>query len=135
MTAPPRPVPDTADPDLAPYWEGVARGVLLVPRCPSCGQLRWPPRGSCPDCGLVEFGWAEVGPGGTLHSYAVVNRAFHPAFAAEIPYILAVVEVASGVRFLGRLTGTDAAGITLGMPVTAEFTDVPGATLVYWRPV
>ncbi|HEY1921092.1 MAG TPA: OB-fold domain-containing protein [Streptosporangiaceae bacterium] len=134
MTAPPRPVPDAGEPELAGYWEGVSRGVLQVPQCPNCGVLRWPPRSACPACGVVDFSWTAVPSTGTLHSYAVVNRAFHPAFADDVPYILAVVQVAPGVRFLGRLTDMPADGIRLGAPVTAEFTDVAGSTLVYWRP-
>jgi uncharacterized OB-fold protein len=134
MTAVPRPVPAVDAPELAGYWEGVARQVLQVPQCPSCHALRWPPRGACPVCGVVEFGWAPVPAAGTLHSYAVVNRAFHPAFAGEIPYTLCVTEVAPGVRFLGRLVGVADRDIELGMPVTAEFADAGGARLVYWRP-
>lgn len=130
-----RPIPPKDSPELAGYWEGVARQVLQVPQCPSCHSLRWPPRSACPDCGVVQFAWSPVPSTGTLQSYAVVNRAFHPAFADEIPYTLCVTEVAEGVRFLGRLLGAAAGDIRLGMPLTADFVDTFGTRLVYWRPV
>lgn len=129
-----RPVPATDSAELAVYWDGVRRGVLQVPKCPSCHALRWPPRSACPACGVVEFDWVPVPHTGTLHSYAVVNRAFHPAFADEIPYTLCVTEVAAGIRFLGRLVDVATDDIRFGMPVTAGFVDFPGSRLVYWRP-
>jgi uncharacterized OB-fold protein len=129
-----RPLPAGDSPALAGYWAGVSEGVLRVPRCGACGQLCWPPRGSCPACGGMDLGWAQVPATATLHSYAAVNRAFHPAFADELPYTLCVAEVMEGVRFLGRLIDTPAGDIRIGMPLEAVFTDVGGATLVYWRP-
>jgi uncharacterized OB-fold protein len=129
----PGPVPAEDAPELAGYREGLARQVLQVPQCPSCGSLRWPPRSACPACGVVDFAWTPVPAAGTLHSYAVVNRAFHPAFAGEIPYLLCVTEVTAGVRFLGRLIGVAPSDVWLGMPLTAEFVDVSGVRLVYWR--
>ncbi len=42
---------------------------------------------------------------GTIWSYVVYHRAFHPGFAAELPYVVAIVENADGVRYTGRVVG------------------------------
>ena len=31
------------NPDAKPYFEGLARGVIMVQRCPACGAVQFPP--------------------------------------------------------------------------------------------
>src|SRR4051794_1289881 len=43
-------LPDLSEPTTAPFWEGAARGELLVQACGECAKWRVPPRPLCPYC-------------------------------------------------------------------------------------
>ena len=56
-------------------------------------------------------------------------------FAHQLPYVLAMVDLAEGVRMFGTLTDVDVESVEIGMPVTAYAREYePGRALVYWRP-
>src|SRR6516162_6683831 len=74
------PLPDVDDPLTAPYFEGAARGELTVTRCVACGEYVWYPQEQCPHHGGA-LEWVTVSGRATLFSWAVVHRAFLPAFA------------------------------------------------------
>jgi len=111
----PRPTEDTQ-----PYWDGLARGVLLVQRCKQCGKLRHYPRPVCDGCWSMEHEWAALSGEGRVHSWTVCHHPFHLGFKAQSPYTLVMVDLAEGVRALGQWRG-DAAALRLGAPVRAGF--------------
>ena len=59
-----------------------------------------------------------------------------------VPFVVALVELAEGVRMLGELRGVDPGDVRVGMPVEAIFLDFPGDddtggdpwTLYAWQP-
>jgi uncharacterized OB-fold protein len=88
----------------------------------------------CPECQADRGVWTEVRPTGLLWSVATYHRALDPAFADEVPYSVALVELDDGPRMYGRLSG-DPETFVLDTPVRATFSDVaPGVTLVGWTP-
>ncbi|MDP1875617.1 Zn-ribbon domain-containing OB-fold protein, partial [Phenylobacterium sp.] len=50
-------------------------------------------------------------------SWTVTHQALHPAFATEIPYVAALVELDEGVRMASRLLNCDSNTLILGIPV------------------
>src|SRR5438270_7755216 len=96
-------VTTTAQPMSGAYWEGAARGKLVLQRCGECGKIRHYPRVLCDGCYSFAVEPFEAQGRGTIHSWTVAHHAFDPAVAAEIPYVLATVDLAEGVRVLGRL--------------------------------
>src|SRR4051812_36831624 len=87
------PLPDTAHPLTAPFYAGAAGGELVIPRCASCGRFVWYPEEKCPDDGGA-LEWEPVSGDATLFSWAVVQRAFLPAFADKVPFVTALVALA-----------------------------------------
>ena len=87
------------------YWEGAARGVLVVQKCADCGRLRHYPRSMCAACHSFEVEHVELSGEGTVHSWTVAHQAFAPDMSDQVPYTLVTVDVADGVRVLGRLEG------------------------------
>ncbi|AWI29860.1 bifunctional MaoC family dehydratase N-terminal/OB-fold nucleic acid binding domain-containing protein [Streptomyces tirandamycinicus] len=73
----PRPVVNR---DNAGFWAGVAEHRLLIQRCASCGQLRFPWLPGCGGCGSAEWGVVEAEGAGTVYSYVVVHHPRFPAF-------------------------------------------------------
>ncbi len=85
-----------------PYWEAAAQGRLVLQACAACGTLRHYPRLLCTQCFSDAATWHTASGRGHIHSWTVAHHAFHPAFAAELPYTLVTVDLAEGVRALGR---------------------------------
>lgn len=71
------------------------------------------------------------------HTYTVVRHATHYAFAGQIPYVLAIVELAEGPRLVTALTGVgiEPGEVRVGLPVRVVFREVAdGVTLPYFEP-
>jgi uncharacterized protein len=119
----------------APYWAAAREGRLTVQECQSCRQVWHPPLPRCPHCHAENLGWRAVSGDGTVYSYTVVRHPTHFAFAGQIPYILAIVELAEGPRLVTALTGIESHQARVGMPVRAVFRPVTDAvTLPYFEP-
>jgi uncharacterized OB-fold protein len=130
------PLPDVDDPLTAPYFAGAARGELMVTRCASCGAYVWYPQERCPDDeGALE--WVAVSGRATLFSWAVVHRAFLPAFADMVPFVTALVAIDEdpSVRLCTYLVDADSGTLTADAPVVVtfrplEFSTVPDKSVV-----
>ncbi|WP_198653648.1 Zn-ribbon domain-containing OB-fold protein [Actinocorallia populi] len=127
---PPRPVP-VPDGLSAPYWEAAAREVLVAARCSRCSALSVPPDPVCPHCRSTDpaFTFEPVSGRGVLRSWTIVRQPFLPGFKADVPFVLADVELAeqAGARMIGRLLDGPDAPLRQGAAVRAAFEDVaPG---------
>lgn len=116
--APPSPTPDA---DSAFYWEGLRQRRILMQQCASCSRTRFPAMPSCPYCASREWELVEVKGAGSIYSWIVVHRAFDPAFATEVPYVIATVDVDEGPRVAVRIDGAE--GLTFGSRVRPVFVD------------
>jgi uncharacterized OB-fold protein len=117
------PLPDTDWPPTREFWAAAARGELAVPRCDACGRYVWYPDGTCRFCGAQTCTWTTVSGRGRLYSWSVVRRAFIPQFAAEVPYVTALVAIDEdpAVRIVTRLVDCDPARLQVNMPVRVVF--------------
>ena len=119
--------------DTQPYWDGLARGALLVQRCGECGTVRHYPRPMCDRCFAFAHDWVEASGEATVHSWTVTHHAFHPAFKAALPYALVTADLPEGVRVLAPLEGVDAMELRVGLRLRLGVRDglpVLRATLV-----
>jgi uncharacterized protein len=110
-----------ADGDSQFYWDGLRARRLLVQRCAHCGRHRFPPMPACPSCASPASEIVELEPRATIYSWIVVHRALDPAFQDQVPYVIAVVEVATGCRLLARLEHQEP--IEAGQSATGWFVD------------
>jgi len=118
VTAVAPPVPDQ---DSAFFWQGLREHKLLLQQCTACNRFRFPPMPACPYCASPKSVERRSKGEGKVYSWIVVHRAFDPAFAADVPYILASIDLEEGGRIVGRLEGTDKA--EFDMRVTAKYAD------------
>ncbi len=121
-------------PDTEFFWVGTKAGELRIQRCGGCGALRHPPGPACLSCGSVGKADYQLAAGtGSVYSY-IVHR--HPPVPGkELPIVIALVELAEGVRMLGELTGIDPANVAIGMPVRVHLRRVDDdLVLPDWRP-
>jgi uncharacterized protein len=101
------------------FWDGCARGELLIQRCASCGTLRHPPRPACGVCRSLEWDTQRSSGRGTVHSYVVHHYPPVPGF--DPPYVVVLVELEEGTRLVSNLVGVDPSEIVIGMPVEVSF--------------
>ena len=119
--------------DNAFFWEGAAKGVLLIQRCASCSRLRHPPGPMCPHCHSLEWNTLEASGRGRIYSFVVAHHPAIPPF--EYPNLIVLVELDEGTRLVSNLLGIDPAEVEIGMPVQVEFTKVDDAlVLPLFRP-
>ncbi len=118
-----------------PYWDSARAGRLAVQRCRSCGRIWHPPLPACPHCHGTDLGWREVSGAGSVYTYTVVRHATHAALADQVPYVVAIVELAEGPRLVTGVTGCAPEHVRVGMAVRACFRQVAdGVTLPYFEP-
>jgi uncharacterized protein len=123
-----KPVPVASD-FSQPYWDGVAAGQLRAQRCKGCGVLRHYPRLLCNACYSDTVEWVDLTGHGKIHSWTVAHHPYHPAFTAEVPYTLVLVDLDEGIRAMGRWQGETPA---IGQVVSGEFVSREGsADLVF----
>jgi uncharacterized protein len=117
------------------YWEALARHELYVQRCRDCGTVRFPPRAVCTSCMSSATEWLRCSGRGTVYSFTVTHQNQAPGFREELPYVLAIVELAEGPRVMTNLVGGAPDAVRIGMAVEVVFDDVvPGTTLAKFRP-
>lgn len=132
QTAPPVPQPDAV---TRPFWDGCARRELLYQQCGRCAHRWLPPSVACPRCWADDVDWARASGEATVFSFAVYRRAYHPAFAASLPYVVAAVELAEGPRLLSNVVGAPPEKLRVGTRVRLEFEERNGAVLPVFRPL
>ncbi len=120
---PAKPVPVPSE-DSRPFWEATRDGELRLQRCADCGAFRFPPGVLCPECGSASAEWKALSGRGTVYSYVVFHRAYHPAFAQDLPYAVACVQLEEGPRLLSNIVGIEPARIRCDMPVEVLFEKV-----------
>ena len=112
----PRPSPESR-----PFWEGAKANNLLLPRCNACGRFWFPPSARCVHCLSSDFSWVESAGQGRIYSFVVFHRVYHPAFEQDVPYTVAIVELAEGPRVLANIVGTPPDDVRCDMRVRVVF--------------
>jgi uncharacterized OB-fold protein len=97
-----------------------SRYRLEAARCDACGTVTFPPRLVCPSCRARKFAVVPLKPEGKVITWTVIHVG-PSSHKHEVPYALAVVELAAGVRITCQIADLDPAQVTAGMPVRLEF--------------
>jgi hypothetical protein len=120
MTDYAKPLPTLSD-ENRPFWEACRAGRLSLQRCDSCAHLRYPISPVCPRCLSAGFEWTPVSGRGSVFSYIVFHKAYHPGFKAELPYNVALVQLNEGPRMYSNIVGTPNDQVRIGDPVEVVF--------------
>ncbi len=119
----------------AEFYAHCARQELCFQRCDDCGRWRHLPRHMCEGCGSPRSSWTASSGRGHIHSWTVTHEALHPAFAGELPYVVAVIELEEGVRMVAGVRGIAAEELALELPVEVGFERVSDeVVLPYFHP-
>jgi uncharacterized OB-fold protein len=111
----PLPAPDA---DSAAFWRGMRDGVLLLQHCGDCGNVQYYQQAMCRECGGENLAHRAASGRGKVHSFSVVHRAPGPAFKADVPYAVLLVELEEGPRMISTYTGGKPDDVVFDMAVT-----------------
>ena len=113
-------------PENERYWQGCKAHELWLRYCNRCQKPYFYPRDVCPLCGGRDVTWRRMSGRGTIHTFAIAQRAPSPAFRDDVPFIIAIVELEEGPRMMTNIVGVapDPAAVRVGMPVEVVFEDI-----------
>ncbi len=125
----PKPKPRPA-PESIPYWKAAHEHRLSLPKCDACEQFWFPPSNACRHCLSPNFHFEDVSGRGKVYSFVTYHRVYRPAFAADVPYVVALVELEEGPRLLTNILGISHEDVRCEMPVEVVFDDVDADTSI-----
>ena len=109
---------------MEPFFAAARKRRLVVQRCTDCGELRFPARELCRACLGTTSEWVPVSGRGEVFSYNVMHHVYHPAFADDVPYVVAIVKLEEGVKLTTSLVGASPDTVRIGAPVEPVFDDL-----------
>lgn len=122
MAGAPMPLPLPApNADSAAYWAGAKAGKLMLQRCRACNATWFLSRHLCASCWSDQVESVEASGRGRVHSFTVIHRAPSAAFAGEVPYVVALIDLAEGPRMLANIVGAGAREVAIDEAVKVVF--------------
>ena len=121
----------TPDADDQYFWDGVARGELLLQRCAVCSALRQPPSPMCPGCSSLEWDTQRASGRAQVYSW-IASR--HPTEKDASPRIVVLLDLEEGVRLVSNLVEAELSDVHHGLAVELVFVEYGDVTLPQFRP-
>lgn len=115
----------TRTPANAPLLDAWARGELSLQQCEACDARVFFPRELCPACWSPRLAWKPSPGRGAIVSFTRIHRQIHPAFAAEVPTLLAEIRLDDGWLMITRVLATD--GVEIASGTRVELVPLPEA--------
>ena len=112
------------DEETKPFWDYCKQHELRMQKCLKCGHIRYPVGPICTNCHHMESEWVKLSGKGTVFSFIIVHRPYHPGFADEIPYTVAIIETEEGPRLVSNIIGCKPEEVQIGMAVEVSFEDI-----------
>ena len=111
----------TPTPESAAYWEACNEGRLVIQRCGACGHHQFYPRLLCTRCMSGDLGWHEASGQGRVKSFTIIRRPVTEAYADDVPYVVALIELAEGPTMMSNVVDCDPETVAIGMAVGVDF--------------
>lgn len=120
VAANPKPIPEI-NAHSKPYWDGAQRGELMIQRCRGTGKpfmyaRCWSPFDFSPDPI-----WEKASGLGTVFSYTIVYQPPYPAFKADCPFVMAIIQLDEGPQMMSNILNCDPESVCIGMKVKVCF--------------
>lgn len=114
----PRPTPETKA-----YWEGCRNHELLLQRCGQCNEMQFYPRVVCAKCMSDDLEWVKASGRGKIVTLTIVRRAVSEAYAADVPYVVALVKLDEGPTMMSNIVQCSPEKLEIGSSVQVLFED------------
>jgi hypothetical protein len=128
-----KPLPKITD-ETRPFWDGAREGRLRMQKCCECGHIRFPISFVCSKCLSCETEWIDLSGRGEVFAYIVFHQLYNKAFAKDIPYNVALVQLEEGPRMYSNVVDCANDDVKVGDKLEAVFVPVtPQVTLPKFR--
>lgn len=67
--------------------------------------------------------WIQTAGRGEVLSYTIITRAVSEAYAADVPYVVALIKLQEGPCMMSNIINCAAEEVCIGMPVAVVFED------------
>ncbi len=108
------------------YWEKCKKHELWLRYDNDAQQAYFYPRDISPITFSRNTTWIQASGKATLFTYAIVHRAPHPGFVADVPFVTAMVELEEGPIMPTNIVMDEPTPekLQIGMPLEVVFEDV-----------
>jgi uncharacterized OB-fold protein len=104
------------------FVDAIERGDAEYVRCAVCDAAELPPRTTCAECGSTDVEPRDLPDGGEILTFTEITTTFQK-FEDEVPYTVAVAELADDLRVTGQVRGAESVGIGDEVTVGVERRD------------
>ncbi len=100
-----------------PFWDAIDAGNFVLARC-TCGAY-YARLQACLACGAdaQSLTWVPASGRGTVRTFIVFDKPYHPYFKERLPYVVAVVTLEEGPEITTNIVDSDVSDIEIGVPV------------------
>ncbi|KAA5826017.1 OB-fold domain-containing protein [Saccharopolyspora hirsuta] len=127
-------VPVARDAESAPFYDGTARGELLLRRCEDCSSVSAPNAESCSACSCARLAWVPALGTAKLVTWTVVHGR-SPADGEPVRIVAGLVEVTEGPWLYARIVDIAPEDVTSGLALVVGFDHAEGSeTVPVFRP-
>ncbi len=128
--------PAKRDRFTAAYWAGLREHKLMLQTCKDCGKITHPPGPLCTSCLSDKVEYRPASGRATLYAFTISHRPLHEEFRADLPYVVALVDLDEGVRIMTWIKDCQPEDLRIGMRVEIFFEKITDeVTLHRFRPL
>lgn len=118
-----------------PFWDATQERQFLAQQ-DEAGNFWFPPGPMSPFTHTDRWRWVPLSGKGTVVSWVVFHQKYFAGFGDELPYNVALVQLAEGPVVFTNLVGVGNDNIAIGMQVQVEFSETDGTMkLPVFRPI
>jgi uncharacterized OB-fold protein len=120
--------------ETAPFWEGLARGEIVLQRCGSCRRWNALPAAGCPWCGSPDVTYEVVDGRGELYSFSACYTEFGPGM--QTPYVVGIVapDCEPQIRIVTNVVGCRVRDVRIGARMCPVVVPSDSGHLLFYRP-
>ncbi len=103
------------------HWrESPQRYRMEAAKCKQCGNISFPGRLICTECGHTEYETITLSGKGKLETFTIIRTA-PSGFTDFAPYAVGLVNMDEGVKVLGQITDCDPETLKIGDRLYSKF--------------
>ncbi|WP_217574362.1 Zn-ribbon domain-containing OB-fold protein [Streptomyces sp. GbtcB7] len=110
------------------FWEGTLAGELRLQYGDS-GTPRFPESPVDPETLSPDFEWRRASGRATLWSWVVMHQRYFPAFADEVPYLVAFIQLEEGPFLMSTIVDPPER-LECGMPLEVVFEEIADGRVI-----
>lgn len=92
--------------EVKDYLDGLENGRILGSRCKRCGNVMFPLKPVCSDCGSFDLNELQSKGKGVVRSFTVIYAA-PIRLKDSAPYAVGLIRLEEGTSIMGRIIGID----------------------------